>query len=563
MSWGSDAVAALLGELGLEFIALNPGASYRGLHDSLVNYLGNTQPQMILCLHEESAVAMAHGYAKVTERPMAVALHSNVGLMHGTMALFNAFCDRVPMLVLGAAGPVDASERRPWIDWIHSAADLGALIRNYCKWDDTPASVGAALESLMRADMLTRTYPKAPAYVCLDTALQEAPLDAPLSIPDPQRHGAPEPGAPPPGLVQRAAELILGAEQPLILVGRVGRGEESWAQRVALAESLGAHVLTDLKAGAGFPTAHPLHPAPPGHFLSAEGRRLLRGADVIVSLDWIDLAGTLQQAFGQEEVPSVISCTSDFVLHNGWSKDHFGLPPVDVGLSAHPDACVAALLDIVQPRAQGRKRDWQRPVVESSAPPAGDGERLMEALWSSLRSQLHGRSACLVRLPGWLGSSLKADHPLDFLGYDGGGGIGSGPGMAVGAALALHGDERLAVAVLGDGDYLMGATALWTAAHYELPLLVVVANNRSFFNDEAHQERIARMRDRAVENRWIGQHIRDPDPDIAGLARSLGLKAYGPVVDTTAELTAVLTQAAADAAAGATVVVDVHVTGHE
>jgi thiamine pyrophosphate-dependent acetolactate synthase large subunit-like protein len=187
----------------------------------------------------------------------------------------------------------------------------------------------------------------------------------------------------------------------------------------------------------------------------------------------------------------------------------------------------------------------------------------MEALWSSLRSQLHGRSACLVRLPGWLGSSLQADHPLDFLGYDGGGGIGSGPGMAVGAALALHRDDRLAVAVLGDGDYLMGATALWTAAHYELPLLVVVANNRSFFNDEAHQERIARMRDRAVENRWIGQHIRDPDPDIAGLARSLGLKAYGPVVDTTAELTAVLTQAAADAAAGATVVVDVHVTGHE
>ncbi len=108
--WGSDAVALMLRELDLPYVALNPGASYRGLHDSLVNLLGNRQPQMLLCLHEEHAVAIAHGYAKVTGRPMGAIVHSNVGLMHATMAIFDAWCDRVPVFVLGATGPVDAAQ---------------------------------------------------------------------------------------------------------------------------------------------------------------------------------------------------------------------------------------------------------------------------------------------------------------------------------------------------------------------------------------------------------------------------------------------------------------------
>src|SRR5579862_4705136 len=184
IAWGSDALAELLSRLELPFVSLNPGASYRGLHDSLVNYLGNERPSMVVALHEEHAVAIAHGYAKVTERPLAVALHANVGLMHATMALFNAFCDRVPMVVLGATGPVDAARRRPWIDWIHTAADQGALIRDFVKWDDQPASVAAALESLVRANLLTRSYPCAPTYVCLDAAIQEGPLASPPPFPD-------------------------------------------------------------------------------------------------------------------------------------------------------------------------------------------------------------------------------------------------------------------------------------------------------------------------------------------------------------------------------------------
>ena len=196
MAWGSDVVAELLSRLELPYLSLNPGASYRGLHDSIVNYLGNERPELILCLHEEHAVALAHGYAKVTERPLAVALHSNVGLMHAAMALYNAFCDRVPMLVIGATGPLDAAARRPWIDWIHTSADQGALIRGYVKWDDQPASVAAAAEALVRGEQLTRTYPCAPVYVCLDAALQEAPLEA-------RAAGAPRPRAPPAGAAAR------------------------------------------------------------------------------------------------------------------------------------------------------------------------------------------------------------------------------------------------------------------------------------------------------------------------------------------------------------------------
>eukprot|EP01037_Dinobryon_pediforme_P033617 gene33617-39131_t len=174
--WGSDVIADMLRALGLKYVALNPGASFRGLHDSLVNRLGNEDPQMLLCLHEESAVALAHGFAKVTDEPMAAIVHSNVGLMHATMAVFNAWCDRTPLLLIGATGPVDAARRRPWIDWIHTAKDQGALIRNYTKWDDQPASVPAAIESLLRAWQITASAPHGPTYVCLDAVLPEMSL---------------------------------------------------------------------------------------------------------------------------------------------------------------------------------------------------------------------------------------------------------------------------------------------------------------------------------------------------------------------------------------------------
>src|SRR5579864_4136272 len=214
--FGSDVVADALRALNIPYIALNPGASYRGLHDSLVNYLGNERPQMLLCLHEESAVAIAHGYAKVTGKAMAAAVHSNVGLMHATMAMFNAWCDRMPVLVLGATGPVDAPKRRPWIDWIHTARDQGALIRSYTKWDDQPASAEAAREGLLRAFWLARSAPMGPVYVNLDAGMQEAPLADTLPPIDVSRFAAEVASTIAPEQVARAVVMMRQAKQPVI-----------------------------------------------------------------------------------------------------------------------------------------------------------------------------------------------------------------------------------------------------------------------------------------------------------------------------------------------------------
>src|SRR5882762_9683871 len=159
VAWGSDIAAQMLRRFGIPYISLNPGASYRGLHDSLVNHLGNVDPGIIICLHEDHSVAIAHGYAKATGEPMACVLHSNVGLLHGMMSLFNAWCDRVPMIVLGATGPIDAEKRRPWIDWIHTSRDQGAYIRSIIKWDDQPTSAHALVESMVRGNMLTCSMP--------------------------------------------------------------------------------------------------------------------------------------------------------------------------------------------------------------------------------------------------------------------------------------------------------------------------------------------------------------------------------------------------------------------
>src|SRR6185437_1019848 len=226
--FGSDVAADALRALDIPYVALNPGASYRGLHDSLVNYLGNRQPQMLLCLHEESAVAIAHGYAKVTEKPLLAIVHSNVGLMHATMAIFNAWCDRLPLILLGATGPVDAVKRRPWIDWIHTTRDQGALIRHYIKWDDQPASVGAAQEALLRANLIARTAPQGPVYINLDAAVQEEMIPEMPALPQMERYAQPPPPVPGVDVVRRAAELLAQAKRPVMMAGRVSRDMGSW-----------------------------------------------------------------------------------------------------------------------------------------------------------------------------------------------------------------------------------------------------------------------------------------------------------------------------------------------
>lgn len=563
--WGSDAVAAVLRELDLPYIALNPGASYRGLHDSLVNYLGNRKPEMLLCIHEETAIAIAHGYAKVTGKPLAAAVHSNVGLMHGSMAVFNAYCDRMPLVLLGATGPVDAALRRPWIDWIHTSRDQGALIRPFIKWDDQPASAAAAQEAVLRGYLLACTAPRGPVYINLDATVQEQQLPEPLATPSAARFQPPASPEPASEALREAARLLAGAKHPLILAGRVSRDTNAWQRRIELAEAIGARVITDLKVGAAFPTDHPLHAAGPATLLPNEAPPLILEADVILSLDWVDVAGALKMSYGSKPVTAkIISASADLHGHGGWSMDYQGLPPVDVHLLTEPDTAVPPLLAAI------RALRPTPPKLPAAVAPAGppplsvlDSATSINVpmLATGLRAALGSREASFLRFPlSWAPRLLEFRHPLDYIGYDGGAGIGSGPGISTGAALALRdmGSERVPIAISGDGDFMMGCTGMWTAAHYHIPFLTVVANNRSFFNDELHQERVARERGRPVANRWIGQAIREPDIDIVSIARSQGCVGIGPVTDPRT-LVAALAEGIAAVRDGKPCVIDVRV----
>jgi thiamine pyrophosphate-dependent acetolactate synthase large subunit-like protein len=524
--WGSDAVAAMLRELDIPYIALNPGASYRGLHDSIVNYLGNRAPQMLLSIHDENAVTIAHGYYKASGRMMAAALHSNVGLMHASMSVFDAWCDRAPVLILGATGPWDAAKRRPWIDWIHTCSDQAALIRDFTKWDNQPGSPAAAMEALLRASQIAQTAPRGPVYVNLDVSLQEAKIGALPTLPDVARYAPPQPVQPAPELIAEAAKLLSNAKNPVMLAGRCTRSIEGWNARVALAEKLNMRVLSNLKIACAFPTDHRLHAAPPANRLAPETRPLLAEADVILSLDWLDLAGTLKQAYGTKPVTAkIIQVSCDQHNHRGWSMDYQALSPVDVYLMCEPEAAVPLLLDAAKPRPASAPA-----AAQPQLPSLRSDVVTLRGVAEAVNDVTKGMDVCMAHLPlGWNGAYRHFRHPLDYLGPEGGAGVGSGPGLTVGAALALKGSGRLVVGMLGDGDYLMANTAIWTATHYQLPCLMIICNNRSFFNDELHQDRVAVERGRPPENRWIGQRIGDPDIDLAAMARAQGAEGIGPV----------------------------------
>jgi thiamine pyrophosphate-dependent acetolactate synthase large subunit-like protein len=560
-AWGSDAAAEMLRALDVPYVTLNPGASFKGLHDSLVNHLGNTRPQMLLCLHEESAVAIAHGYAKASGRMMAATVHSNVGLMHASMAVFNAWCDRVPLMLLGATGPMDSAQRRPWIDWIHTCSDQGSLIRDFTKWDNQPASVPAIYEAMLRASQISNTAPCGPVYINLDVSLQERKIGTLPPIPDISRFQTPKAAAPGPELLKQAAALLSAAKRPVILAGRASRAMEAWNRRIALAEKLQAYVLTDARTGSSFPSVHELHPtATAGMRPGKAAAQMLRDADVILSLDWVDLGGLLKQVFGDAPVPAkIISASCDVYNHRAWSMEHHVLPPVDVQLLCDPDAAVGALLGAVRARTERAPR----PVEDALKRPQGD-QLLIYDIAEAFNKATEGLDVSLTRTPiGWNPAYRRYKHPLDFMGGDGGGGLGAGPATTIGNALALKDTGRITAGILGDGDFLMGATSVWTAARYGIPCLMVISNNLGYYNDEMHQGNVARTRARPVENKWIGQKLVGPEVDLALMARSQGAVGIGPVKDAK-ELAAAIDKGLDAVRQGKVCVVDVHVApGYE
>jgi thiamine pyrophosphate-dependent acetolactate synthase large subunit-like protein len=352
--------------------------------------------------------------------------------------------------------------------------------------------------------------------------------------------------------IKQAAAMLKGAKQVLILAGRASRSEAAWNARVALAEALGARVVSDLKIGATFPTDHPLYAGAP-RAISPDSVEGLKNVDVILSLDWVDLAGALR-SYGPSPSVKVIQVSLDHRIHNGWSMDHQALPAVDLYLSADPDLVVP---ELVKEIGKGSK-----PHAVPSARKAADKDPTgftNEHIARALKKVLGDRPVTYTHLPlSWDDTWATFKHPLDYVGSDGGGGVGGGPGISVGAALALKGSGRLPIAICGDGDFLMGVTAVWTAVHYKIPLLFVLANNRSFYNDELHQERMARARNRPVENKWIGQRMSEPEVDLAAMGRAQGAVGFGPVTKS-ADLAAVLEKAIAEVDAGKVAVVDVRV----
>ena len=567
MKWGSDVVAETTRRLDLKYIALVPGASYRGFHDSIVNYLGNENPQMVICLHEEHAVSIADGYGKVTETPMAVALHANVGLLHAAMPIFNAWCDRTPMIIFGATGPVDAHLRRPWIDWIHTAKDQGAVIRDYTKWDDQPASAQAAVESVLRANQITRTAPRGPVYICLDAGLQESKLTEEIVIPDASRFAPGPTPAVSPASIQQTLKAVERAKFPLILAGRVSRDQGDWDRRVRLAEALGAAVLTSSNDPSAFPTTHPLHFAAPCVRPNKAAAALIEKADVVISLDWLDLAGVLRLSLGKSQTQepaakTIIHCSVDNYRTNGWSMDHQALPAVDIPVLAEPDQFVGQLLDALG-AVKAQKLTMRNEMKTLShwndtkfAKFSRNDEMTMWDMAMTMRDYAKGKAVTFARLPiGWPGEAYEFDSPLSFMGNDGGGAVGTGPGHSIGTALALKDSGRLTIGVIGDGDYLMGVSALWTASHFNIPVMIVVADNRSYFNDELHQERVANMRNRPPQNRWIGQQIDNPRVDLVAMARAQGFDSEAPVT-TADELMKALKKGAAIVANGGRYFID-------
>ena len=547
-AYGSDVVVELLRAHGIPYVTLNPGATFRGLHDSLVNFGRNKDPETILCCHEEIAVAMAHGYAKATGRPIAAAVHNLVGLQHASMAIYNAWCDRVPVIVLGGTGPMDETRRRPWIDWVHTALVQGQQVRDYVKWDDQPASVAAVPESFLRAHRIAMTDPRGPVYICYDVEIQEARLEAPLSLPPVARYAPPLGPAPDGAALARLAAQLVEAEHPVLLTDEVSRNPAAVGPLAELAELLALPVL-DQPGRVNLPTRHPLN-------LTGAAKDLLPVADVVLALDVQDLYGALTGGLRQRGAALLLPetaqvahiCMNDY-LQRSWAADYHRLTPVDMALAGNTAAALPALVSTcrarlakdaaaaarVAARAKGLAKlrqtlqdRWSREVNAAGPGGAITLPLLVSALWAAVREtdwvlvNDHYASA-------WARRVWDIREPRQYVGSCRGAGLGYGIGAAVGAALAHRGSGRLCVGIQTDGDTLYSPAALWTAAHHDIPLLMVVYNNRSYGNDEDHQEHVARERGRPVENKVVGIRLEDPPVDFATLARSMGVHAIGPV----------------------------------
>jgi len=546
---GSDFMVDVIKSLGFEYVCANPGSSFRGIHESIINYGGNKSPEFITCCHEESAVGMAHGYAKVEGKPLAVLAHGTVGVQHAAMAVYNAYCDRVPVyLILGNI--IDATKRVPGVEWAHSVQDAAAMVRDFTKWDDLPISLTHFAESAVRAYKIAMTPPTLPVVLVADGDLQETPIsaDAKMHIPKLAQVAAPQGDT---GAVTEVARLLVAAENPVILADRMARTPAGLAHLIELAEALQSPVV-DLGGRMNFPTRHPLNQ-------SDRSRALISDADVVLGLEVADFYGALHNYRDQIERTSrsltrpnakLVSINSNDLYIKGNYQDFQRYPEVDVAIAADAEATLPSLTEAVKRLTNDdRKRAFQdrgsrlQAAHQQSLERARDAAafawdaspistaRLSAEVWAQIKDQDWSLVSATTFLSHWPQRLWAFDKHYQYLGTAGGYGIGYGAPAAVGAALANRKYGRLTVNIQTDGDLMYAPGVLWTAAHHGIPLLTIMHNNRAYHQEVMQVQIMADRHSRGVANCGTGTTITAPNIDYAKLAQSMGVWGEGPISD--------------------------------
>jgi acetolactate synthase-1/2/3 large subunit len=543
--YGSDVIVDMMRAYKIPYVSLNPGATYRGLHDSLVNY-GKNEAPIITCTHEETAIQIAHGYAKATGKPMAAIVHDVVGLLHSCMAIFYAYIDRVPVFIMGATGPMDYTRRRPYIDWTHTANIQGNAIRDYVKFDDQPYNAASIPEAFARAYRVMMTEPKGPVYLCWDAGIQEDRLTADVPIPNVARLMPPSPLQGDLNALAKAAEMLVQAKNPVILTDYSGRNQESFYNLVKLAELLAIPVM-DFGHRLNFPTNHPLN---------LTDSDMIQKADVILSLDVRDLYGPLVKLDRTTRKTVYITQKNCKIIDIGladiniskWSQDFMQLQEIDLHIAADTLVAIPQLTLMCQ-EALGKNGKKQEEIRSRFAEHKKTHEALRAGWREEVKKHWKGEPISLPRLAHEIGEAIKGedwvltantleDWALGLWDFDKayrhpGKSLGTSTqiGMSTGVALAHRGTGRLVVDIQPDGDLMFDPGTLWIGAHDQIPMLVVMYNNRAYYNDWEHQIRMAEQRGTDEKLAYLGMEIDKPAPDFATIAKGMGCYGEGPITD--------------------------------
>jgi len=474
-----------------------------------------------------------------------------VGMQHAAMAIYNAYCDRVPVYIM-AGNTLDATLRRPGVEWAHSVQDAAAMVRDFIKWDDLPISLPHFAESAVRAYKIAMTPPMMPVLLVLDGGLQEDPItpeiDTRLRVPRLTRASAPQGDS---GAVAEAARLLVAAQNPVIVADRAARTPAGIARLLELAETLQAPVVNQ-GGRMNFPTRHPLNQ-------SANARQLVASADVILGLELTDFWGTVnasRDSLVRTSRPitkagtKLISITALDLATKGNYQDFQRYPEVDIAMAADAEATLPALTEackrlitadrrtafaergkrLAESHAAALERARAEAAYGWDATPISTARMTME-LWAAIKNEDWALVAESGIMSDWTSRLWSFEKHYQSLGGSGGAGVGYGAPAAIGAALANKKRGRLSVTIQGDGDFLYAPGVWWTAAHHRIPLLAVMHNNRAYHQEMMHLQRMANRHQRGVTTAHIGTSIDNPNVDFAKIAQGMGVHAQGPITN--------------------------------